>query len=207
MIHEETFAPLASTIEKFRRLRLAAPAVVTLLALICIAVIRQLTAERKLLLFDLGIGLILATALFVAARRAIAGEAGHRRRASAAVLIGVTAACGALGVLAISLAGKPLGLDHLAQLVVIQMLGAVLGAAAGFFLGFFAMGIVKAGRRFATMPAPAVDGAWIGGLTGLAGGAATSGLPHLGVWFAAIATGFVAVCGHYAARLHERLRH
>lgn len=205
MIHEETFTPLSSTVGKLRTLRVAPVVAATSMALLSFVVVRLLNAERKLLLFDLGIGLVFAAVLYFAARRFVAAEADHRRRASAAALIGVSAAFGTLGVLVVSLGGKPLGLSQLPQLVVIQLLGATLGIVAGFFIGFFAAALVTVARRFAKHSAPAVDGAWIGGIAGFAGGLAASALPHLGLWFVPVSMLVAAFGGYHAAQLHQRL--
>lgn len=206
MIHEETFAPLASTIEKLRRLRLAAPAVAALSALVCIAVVRQLAVERKLLLFDLGIGLVLTAGLYFVARQMIAAEAEHRRRTEMAIVIGVATGGAALGIFAVALMGTPLGIGKLPQLLVIQLLGAVSGAVAGFFLASCATLIVAAVRLVAKRPTPTIDGAGVGGLAGVAGGSLLNHLPHLGLWFTITATIVGAVAGYHAARLHQRRR-
>ena len=120
-------------------------------------------------------------------------------------MIGVSAAFGVLGVFVLTLLVSPQGLTHLPQLIVIQLLGATLGIVAGFFIGFFAAALVTVARRFAKHSAPAVDGAWIGGIAGFAGGLAASALPHLGLWFVPVSMLVAAFGGYHAARLHERL--
>lgn len=205
MIHEETFTPLSGTVGKLRTLRIAPFVAAASMALLSFVVVRLLNAERKLLLFDLGIGLIFAAVLYFAARRFIASETDHRRRESASTLIGVSAACGALGVFAVTLTDVPLGLEKLPQLVIIQLLGATLGIVGGFLIGFFAAVLVGAARKLASRPSPAVDGAWIGGLTGLIGGIVASYHPHLGLWFVPVSMLVVAFGGYHAARLHQRL--
>lgn len=201
----ETFARFSFGFAKIRGTRVASLAVLAGLSLASIVVVRQLNPERKLLLFDLGIGLIFAAALYAAARRMIVAEAGHRRRALAAVLVGVTAATAALGIYAVTGSGKPLGLEKLPQLVVIQTLGAIGGAGLGFLTAFFAAAIVAVARR-PFRPSPTIDGLCIGGLTGLVGGLVVAPLPHLGVGFAAASAVVCALCGFYAVQLHQRSR-
>jgi hypothetical protein len=198
----ETFARFPLGFDKYRGTRVASLAVLVGLSLASIVVVRQLNPERKLLLFDLGIGLIFAAALYVAARWMIVAEAGHQRRSLAAVLIGVTTATAALGVYAVTASGKPLGLDKLPQLVVLQVLGAIGGGGLGFLLAFFAAAIVAVARRFFVPSSATIDGLCVGGLTGLTGGLVVAPLPHLGAGFVAASVVACAICGFRAARLY-----
>lgn len=197
----ETFARLPLGFDKFRGTRVASLAVLAGISLASIFVVRQLNAERTLLLFDLGIGLVFVAALYVAARRMIVAEAGHRRRPLAAVLVGTSAATAALGIYAVTASGKPLGLEKLPQLVVIQLLGAIGGAGLGFLLAFFAAAMVVVARR-PFRAAPTFDGLFVGGVTGLIGGLIVAPLPHLGVGFVAASAVVGAICGFHSARLY-----
>lgn len=198
----ETFVLVPFRFRKLRLVRTAGFGMIAGPALATLAVVARLTPERKLLLFDLGIGLIFAATLLVVARRMIVAEAQLRRRTAAAVLIGVTAATAALGVYAVTLSGKPLGVEQLPALVVIQTLGATGGAALGFLLGFFVSALVAGARKFFVRSLPTIDGFCIGGLTGLVGGLAVAPLPHLGAGFVATSTAACAVCGFHAAKLY-----
>lgn len=202
----ETFARFPFGFAKIRGTRVASLAVLVGLSLASFVVVRQLNPERKLLLFDLGIGLIFAAVLYISARRMIVAEAGHQRRSLAAVLIGVTTATAALGVYAVTASGKPLGLDKLPQLVVLQVLGAIGGAGLGFLFAFFAAATVAVVARRLFRPAPTIDGLFVGGLTGLVGGLVVSPLPHLGAGFVAASAVACAVCGFRSAQLHQRAR-
>jgi hypothetical protein len=205
MIREETFARFSSILDKLRRWRIVPAALWALAALVGVGVVRLLSPERKTLVFDLGVGVVLAAVLFIVARRLIAAEARRHRRVVEATLVGIIAGAAALGVFAVSLLGKPIGAGRLPQLVAIQLLGAVAGAAVGFFAGFFAAAIVSVLRRFVARPSPAIDGGCIGALSGLAGGLAAGLLPHLGGWFTVASVVVCAVCGYRAARLHEEV--
>jgi hypothetical protein len=91
----------------------------------------------------------------------------------------------------------------LPQLVVLQVLGAIGGAALGFPTALVAVAIVAVIRRL-FRPAPEIDGLFIGGATGLVGGLVVAPLPHLGAGFVASSAVACAICGFRAAQLHRR---
>lgn len=198
----ETFARFPFGFVRIRGTRVSSLAVLVGISLASITVVRQLTPERNMLLFDLGIGLLPTAALYVVARRMIVAEADRHRRPTAAVMIGVTATAAALGIYAITVSGKPLGAGQLPALVAIQMLGAIGGAGIGFLLGFFAAAAIAVARRLFVPSTATVDGLCVGGLTGLTGGLVVAPLPHLGAGFVAASVVACAICGFRAARLY-----
>lgn len=204
MNHEETFARFPFGWGMLRKARTHSLAVLALCSLGATAVIRRLGRNQHLLVFDLGIGLVFAAATYVAARRLIASEACHRRRNSAAVLIGVTSAAAVLGTLAVTLSGEPLGAGRLPALVVIQLLGAIGGAGLGLFFGFFAVGLTTVARKLLPRTTPSLEGLVVGAIAGLGGGLIASWVPHLSGWFAAASVAVCAFAGHRAAAFHAQ---
>jgi len=174
------------------------------LLLVVVALVRRPAVDRQLLIFDVGIALAVAAVCFYVARRFIIAEALHRRRDLAAILAGVIAAGASLGVLALTLSGKPVGLAKAPALVVIQLLGLVCGGFIALLGGLVAASIVSLLRHLVRNPSAVIDGIFIGAFAGLVVGLAALPLPHLGPLFVATSLITGAVCGSRAALFHER---
>ena len=198
-MNDETIAANELNPEKLRLARWIAAAVGVSAALIATFLLWMYSPVWKRWLFDLSIASVFASAAYISGRRLIVGEAYHRRRVVAAIVIGITCAAAALGVYAVTLAGEPVGATRVPGLVVIQLLGALCGAGVGFVTSFFTAMIVRTLSGFFARANPALDGAVIGALSGAAGGLIASGLPHLGWWFVVVSSALSSFCGARSA--------
>ena len=198
-MYDETFAANDLNPDKIRLIRRLASALALLCALLALLLLWMNSPVWKIWLFDLGVAAVFAGLAYISAWRLLVGEAHHRRRLTAAVVIGVTCAAAALGVFAITLSDEPLGLNKLPGLIVIQLFGAVCGASIGFVTSFFAAMLIRTLSGFFVRSKPTLDGAVIGALSGAAGGLLASGLPHLGWWFVVVSSALSSFCGSRSA--------
>lgn len=196
---DETFASPMTPAEKLRLLRWTAVGATLVAVVSALLLLWWQSPVWKTWLFDLSIAGVFAAALYLAAHRLIAAEVEHRRREIAAVLIGVVGASAALGIFAVTLLGPPVGLEKLPALVVIQLLGALGGAALGFATGLLAAVVVRAVSGFFACSKPALDGAVIGALSGTIGSTLFVELPHLGWWFIVASSALCSLCASRAA--------
>jgi hypothetical protein len=204
---QETFAPpITAVFRPFRRTRLVALVSLLVLAVSCFGIVRRLSPERKLLLFDLGVASIFITTSGLAARRFIAVEACSRRRTIVAIWIGVTSAAASQGVLAMTLTGTPAGLEQLPALIGVQLLGYVCGGLLGFFTAFFAAGPVVAAHHLTKGAITKRDGAFVGAVVGLVDGWIIADMPHLGRWFIVTSAVVCAVAGFRAPVVFKNAR-
>lgn len=191
--------PAAASPDDVRRHRkfLLAAAVVVAAGGAAATTVWLLPPERRLVLLDLAIGVLVLGGLWCAARVLIAGEAARRSRLVAAELIGVTFGGAALGTLVVTLSDRPLGLAKIPALLVIQLLGAVGGAILAFGIAFFVAGGTKLAAHLFGRSSSEAEGAFIGVTTGAVGGALFGAAAQFAAWFPFVAA---AICGAAAYR-------
>lgn len=164
-----------------------------------------LSPEGKLRLVDLGVALVLIAALAYGGRLLVAGEAARRSRLIACELIGTTIGGAALGALVITYSDKPLGLGRVAQLLVIQLFGAVCAGVAAFGIAFFVAMATKFVVHMTGRSRPEVEAVFIGVITGAVGGAIFGGVAHYSAWFPFFAAAVCGLAAYRAVVLYDRL--
>lgn len=200
----ETFTRVGLRLGGIRGVRIASIVAVLMLAFTSWSVVRRLSPERKLLLFDLGIAFVLAVAFDTAARRLITLEARGQRRRLAAVVVGIVAAAAAQGAFAVSFCGEAVGASRLPALVTAQLTGALLGAVLGFFTAFVGLVVVLPLRAVLPTESPRLDGLLIGTIAGFLGGLSVAAVPDLGSWFVIVSTIVCGGAGYRAALRFEQ---
>jgi hypothetical protein len=185
--------------------RWAVGGVIGLIAIgVVIWFLATLTPERSDMLFDLLVAGAVIGLLSCAARYLLRAEAIRRSRLVAAELIGVTFGGAALATILVTLWDKSLGPTHIPQLVVIQLLVAVLGGAAVFLLAFFVTFGIKAAAKLFRTKRPEVEAISIGVVTGAIGGALAAQAAQIAAWFPFLSAAVCAATTYRAVVLHQR---
>jgi len=203
----ETLAtpPPLGEVHKPPTVRLAIGGVIALAVIAAVVwIVVTLTPERVTKIFDLAVAAVAVGLLSVAARYLLKAEAIRRSRLVAAELIGVTFGGAALTTFFVTAASEPVGAAQLPQLLVIQLVVAVVGGLATFLLAFFVtLGVKASGKLFRQQHAEA-EAIFIGVVTGAVGGGLTAHAADLGAWIPFVSAAVCAATTYRAVVLHRR---